>query len=93
MCTPGEETIIAAMEDTFVLVTKPGEFYLLPNLKGSMLSRYLGKTVRVEGDSRLDGRAIMVRKAEVMIDNNWLPFYSPEILKIRQAREAGAIGL
>jgi hypothetical protein len=31
--------------------------------------------VRVEGEPRLDGRAIMVRTADVKIDQNWLPFY------------------
>jgi hypothetical protein len=93
MCTPGEETLIAAMEDTYVLVPKPGEYYLLPNVKSSILSRYLGQTVRVEGEPKLDGRAIMVKTAEVKIDQNWLPFYSPDILQMRQAREKGAMGV
>jgi hypothetical protein len=74
-------------------VSKPGEYYLLPNLKGSMLSRYLGQTVRVEGQPKLDGRAIVVRKAEVLVGDTWLPFYSPEILQMRQAREKGAMGV
>ena len=78
-CTPQDAIIIAAMEDIFVLVSAPGEYHLLLNLKNSLLSRYLNKEVRVEGDLKLEGSAIDVHKAEVLEDGVWQTFWSPEI--------------
>ena len=88
-CSPGEEIIIAAMEETFVLVTDTGQYYLLPNLKSSQLSPYLNKRVRVEGELKLGGNAIMVKTADVKLEGTWRTFWSPEIRKLRQMREKG----
>ena len=88
-CSPGEEIIIAAMEETFVLVTDTGQYYLLPNLKSSQLSPYLNKRVRVEGELKLGGNAIMVKTADVKLEGTWRTFWSPEIQKLRQMREKG----
>ncbi len=79
VCQPGEEYIIAAAEDNFVLLTDSGKYYFLPNLKSSQLSRLLGKMVKVDGVLVLGGNAIMVTTAVVMIDGKWIPFHSPEI--------------
>ncbi len=79
-CLPGEEYIIAALEDTYVLVTDSGKYYFLPNLKASQLSRYLGKQVRVEGTVALGGDAILVKTADAKIDGKWKPFQSREIM-------------
>ncbi len=88
-CSPGEEIIIAAMEDTFVLVTDTGKYYLLPNLKSSQLSRYLNKRIRVEGELKLGGNAIMVKTADVKEDGRWSTFWNPEIHQMQQLREKG----
>ena len=79
-CLPGEEYIIAALEDTYVLVTDSGKYYFLPNLKASQLSRYLGRQVKVKGALALAGDAIIVEKAEAMINGKWKPFQSREIM-------------
>jgi hypothetical protein len=78
-CTPREEVIIAAMEDTFVLVSDEGKYYLLPNIKNSVLSRYLNDPVRVSGSPTLEGTAIHVDTAEAFEKGEWVTFWSPEI--------------
>jgi hypothetical protein len=79
VCRPGEEYIIAAAEDNFVLLTDSGKYYFLPNLKSSQLSRHIGKMVKVDGVLVLGGNAIMVTTAVVMKDGRWIPFHSPKI--------------
>ncbi len=78
-CTPGEEMLVAAMEEIFVLQTNSGETYLLPNIRGAALSRFLNKMVRVEGTIKLQGKALMVNKAEVYEKGKWKTWYSPKI--------------
>jgi hypothetical protein len=85
VCTPGEEMLMAAMEEIFILLTDSGESYLLPNVKSAVLSRYLNKMVRVEGEARFDGKAIMVSTAEAFEKGKWRVFYSPELVKQYQS--------
>lgn len=81
LCVPGEENIIAGMEDTYVLSVGKDAFYYLPNVKNTLLVRYLGKTVRVKGVAALGGSSIIVDTAEVMEEGGWTAFYSPEVRK------------
>ncbi len=85
-CTPGEEMLVAAMEEIFVLQTNSGESFLLPNIRGAALSRFLNKMVRVEGTIKLQGKALIVDKAEVYEKGKWKTWYSPKI-----ARDAAAM--
>ena len=78
-CSPGNENITAASEDEFVLVTSEGSFYTLPNLKSTLLARYLSRPVRIIGDEAMGGKAVLVEKAEVMEKGKWVAFWSPEI--------------
>ena len=84
VCTPGEEMITAALEEIFILLTDSGESYLLPNIRSGLLSRYLNKMVRVEGETRFDGKAIMVDKAEAFEKGKWRVFYSRELAEKAQ---------
>ena len=79
VCTPGEEMIVAALEEIFILLTDSGDSYLLPNIRSGLLARYLNKMVRVEGETRFDGKAIMVEKAEAFEKGKWRTFFSREI--------------
>ena len=79
VCKPGEEYIVTAIEDDYVLVTDSGKYYMLLNLKSSQLSRFIGKMVRVKGVQVLGGNAILVNTAEVMKGGKWIEFYSPAI--------------
>jgi hypothetical protein len=80
-CTPGEELLTAALEEVFVLYTDAGESYLLPNIKTAVLSRLVGKIVRVDGEAKLKGKAIVVNKAEVFEKGKWEVFYTPAMAK------------
>jgi hypothetical protein len=79
MCVPGEENIIAGMEDTYVLSVGKNTFYYLPNIKNTLLARYLGATVKVKGIEALGGGSIIVDTAEVMGEEGWSAFYSPQV--------------
>jgi hypothetical protein len=78
-CTPQKAVIIAALEDVFVLVSDEDTYYLLPNIKNSVLSRYLNDKVRVTGTLTLEGFAIQVETAEANKNGEWVTFWSPEI--------------
>ena len=80
ICLPSEEYIIAAVEDTYVLVAGSRMYYFVPNLKASQLSRYLGKTVRVKGVTALEGNAISADSSEAFVDGQWRPFARPQIM-------------
>jgi hypothetical protein len=77
-CKPGEENLVAAMEDDYVLMGED-QYYFLPNLKPTLLARYINNYVRITGKSTLRGDAILVQKAEVLERGKWKPFYSEEI--------------
>ena len=79
-CRPGQEHLIAAMEDDYVLVTDSGKYYLLPNLKSSQLSRQLNKRVKVEGVQVIGGDVILVNTAKVLQDGKWVDFHSRKML-------------
>jgi hypothetical protein len=80
-CSPQEEMIMAALEEHFILVSDDGEPYLLPNIRSAVLAQVFNRRVRVEGETRLQGRAIMVSKAEVLRKGKWKTFFSPEIIE------------
>jgi amphi-Trp domain-containing protein len=80
-CIPGEEDIVALMEEHYVLVVGKDKYYYLPNVKSSILSPHLNKIVRVKGALAMGGDAVVVHTAEVMEWGKWYPFFSPEILK------------
>ncbi len=79
-CQPGQEHLTAAMEDEYVLVADSGEYYLLPNLKSSQLSRQLNRRVRVEGVQVIGGNVILVNTAQVLEDGKWVDFHSRKML-------------
>jgi len=81
MCIPGQKDIVAAAEDQCVLSIDNNTYYYLPDLKGSQLSRFACKSVKVEGVEALGGGAIIVSSAQVMEDGKWIPFYEPEIIE------------
>jgi hypothetical protein len=80
LCVPGEENIVAAAEDTFVLSVGKNTYYFLPNLKTTLLSRYLGKSVKVIGVKALGGNSIIVDTIVALeAGGAWEEIYSPKI--------------
>jgi hypothetical protein len=80
-CPPGEESITAALQHQYVLVAGEGKIYSLPNVKPDLLARYIARRVRITGNEIGGGRAILVRKAEVLTGGgHWFVFWSPGIV-------------
>ena len=80
LCVPGEENIVAAAEDTFVLSVGKNTYYFLPNLKTTLLSRYLGKPVKVTGVKALGGNSIIVDTFVALESGGqWGEIYSPAV--------------
>ena len=65
VCRPGEEYIIAAAEDNFVLLTDSGKYYFLPNLDRAVLARHLNTQVTIAG----------------VVDNKWKTIQVASIMK------------
>jgi hypothetical protein len=77
-CERGKENLVAALEDHYVLMGED-QYYILPNLKPTLLARYINRLVRITGQSALDGKGILVQKAEVLERGKWKAFYDQEI--------------
>jgi len=85
-CTPGEELLVAALEDVFVLYTDAGESYLLANIRMAALARLVGQMIRVEGKLKLKGKAIVVSKAELFERGVWKTFFTPALAEAASKR-------
>ncbi len=86
-CPVGEEDVIAAVEDTFILVADDGDWYLMPNVKSALAAKYLNKTVRVIGQKAMGGQAINVSSADVLEDGEWRTIYDPAMAQKAKDRE------
>jgi len=88
-CPAGDEHICAGIEQTFVIATDKGDWYLLPTFTSQQLSPNINVKVRVEGTLTAEGKAINVETADRFDDGKWKRVYSPEIVKEMKQREAG----
>lgn len=77
-CERGKENLVAALEDHYVLMGEK-QYYILPNLKPTLLARYINNYVRISGQSILDGKGILVQRAEVLEKGKWKAFYDKGI--------------
>ena len=48
-CPVGKEDPMAAVERVFVVLTKGGDYYFVPNVDRAAMARYINLTVRVTG--------------------------------------------
>jgi len=85
-CERGKENLVAALEDQFVLMGQD-QYYIVPNLKPTLLARYINRLVRITGQSVLDGKGILVQRAEVLEMGKWKAFYDQEIATEIQRRK------
>ena len=81
VCKPGQENIMRAIEDKYVLMTDDGKWYLVPTFPSTQVSPFLGMRARVEGTLVLNGKGIEASKAEVFENGKWVVKFSPEILE------------
>ncbi len=87
VCPVGEEDVIAAIESTFVVVDKDGNWYLMPNIDPVQAAKALNMTVRLEGEKVLGGRGINVTRAELLEDGEWKVIYDAEIAAKMEERQ------
>jgi hypothetical protein len=85
LCPVGAEDPMAALEDNFVLVTGD-KFYLLPNVKNTVLSRYINDKVKVMGSQVGNYNSIKVTEMQVMKDGGYKTVWSPSIQKDLQEK-------
>lgn len=77
LCPINMEDPLIALEKTFVLFIKEGEYYYLPNLDRAILARHLNQPVRVEGALEQGGKSILVDKLMVRQGKAWREVWSP----------------
>ncbi len=65
-CDFGEEEIVRSFEDTYILVTKDSNWFLMPAIPNDLLAVNLNEKFQVTGKMILGGKAIDVRSAGIM---------------------------
>ena len=68
-CPVGMEDPLIATERFFVLYTKDGNFYMVPNMDRAILAKYINKIVRISGKHHVKYRSINAEKFEVLQDD------------------------
>ena len=80
LCPLNMEDPLIALEKTFVLYVRDGEFYYLPNLDRAILARHLNRPVKVEGSLVPGTKSIMVAKLLLPRDGGgWREAWSPDL--------------
>ncbi|MCB2225798.1 MAG: hypothetical protein KQH53_03900 [Desulfarculaceae bacterium] len=77
LCPINMEDPLIALEKTFVLYVKDGEFYYLPNLDRAILARHLNRPVKVAGVLESGGKSILVEHLYFSRDGKWRETWSP----------------
>ena len=71
ICPVGKEDPMAAVENVFVILTKGGDYYFVPNLDRSVLARHINDQVRVIGRISPKYPSIIADKIEVLNKGAW----------------------
>jgi hypothetical protein len=79
VCPVGSEDPMAAVEDVFVVFTKDGKYFFVPNLDRAVLARHINKMVKVTGKVSDKYPAISADKLEVMQAGAWKTTWSKEM--------------
>jgi hypothetical protein len=71
VCPVGKEDPMIAAERIFVILTKGGSYYFVPNLDRAILARHINAQVRVTGDVSAKYPSIVANKMEVFKKGAW----------------------
>jgi len=71
VCPVGKEDPMIAAERIFVVLTKGGSYYFVPNVDRAILARHINETVRVTGDVSAQYPSIQAGKIEVFKKGAW----------------------
>ena len=70
-CPVGKEDPMAAVERVFVVLTKGGEYFFVPNVDRAVMARYINKTVRVSGTLSSTYNSIQADTIQVFDKGAW----------------------
>jgi hypothetical protein len=71
VCPVGKEDPMIAAERVFVVLTKDGKYYFVPNLDRGIMARHINTMVRVTGKPSEKYPSIMADTLEVMKGGKW----------------------
>ena len=78
-CPVGKEDPLAAVENTFVLHVQGKDFYFVPNIDRAVLSRYINKMVKIEGQIHAlskESKSIKAKDMYAMENGKWRHVWS-----------------
>ena len=70
-CPVGAEDPLIETERVFVLYTKEGNHYLVPNLDRAIMARHINEIVRITGPASEKFNSMQAEKLEVLKDGVW----------------------
>ena len=79
VCPVGQEDPMAAAERVFVVLTKDGNYYFVPNVDRAVLARRINDRVRVTGDINMKYNSITASKIEVFRNGAWDETWSQDV--------------
>ena len=71
VCPVGQEDPMIAAERIFVILTKGGSYYFVPNLDRAILARHINEQVRVTGDVSAQYPSVIASKMEAFRKGAW----------------------
>ena len=71
VCPIGKEDPMIAAERIFVVLTKGGSYYFVPNVDRAILARHINQNIRVSGDVSPKYPSVVADKIEVFRKGAW----------------------
>jgi hypothetical protein len=87
VCPVGKEDPMIAAERVFVVLTKGGSYYFVPNLDRGIMARHINKMVRVTGETSDKYPSITADTLEVMHEGHWKLSWSKKLEQEVRAAE------
>lgn len=78
-CPVGKEDPVIATERIFVVLTKDGKYYFVPNLDRAIMARHIARPVRVSGKIDPNYKSINAESLEVMTGETWKVTWTTEM--------------
>ena len=79
VCPVGSEDPMAAVEDVFVVFTKDGKYFFVPNLDRAIMARHINQMVKVTGTISDKYPSITADSLQVMDKGAWETAWSREM--------------
>ena len=76
ICPVGAEDPMAAVEDVFVIFTKDGKYFFVPNLDRAVMARHINQMVKITGTISDKFPSITASQLDVMVKGAWKTAWS-----------------